>query len=89
MDNTRPIILITNDDSIEAPGLHALVDIAKDFGDIYVVAPVSPRSGQSAAITVGALFYGRRHAGRLCEARSARNCAPQARFSFFGYKPWF
>lgn len=54
MDNTRPIILITNDDSIEAPGLHALVDIAKDFGDIYVVAPVSPRSGQSAAITVGA-----------------------------------
>jgi len=56
MDNTRPIILITNDDSIEAPGLHALVDIAKDFGDIYVVAPVSPRSGQSAAITVGALL---------------------------------
>lgn len=54
MDNIRPVILITNDDSIDAPGIHALVDIAKDFGDIYVVAPVTPRSGQSAAITVGA-----------------------------------
>ena len=45
MDNTRPLILITNDDSIEAPGLHTLVDIAKEFGDIYVVARLIPIRG--------------------------------------------
>jgi len=54
MENIRPLILITNDDSIEAPGLYVLADIAKEFGDVYVVAPVHPHSGQSAAISVGA-----------------------------------
>ena len=45
-------ILITNDDSIHAPGLHALIDCASNFGDVLVVAPVEPQSGQSSAITV-------------------------------------
>lgn len=53
MENIRPLILVTNDDSIEAPGIHILVDIVKEFGDVYVVAPTEPRSGQSSAITVG------------------------------------
>lgn len=46
-------ILITNDDSINAPGLRALVDCAVGFGDVTVVAPERPQSGQSSAITVG------------------------------------
>lgn len=45
-------ILITNDDSINAPGLRALVDCARGFGDITVVAPVQPQSGQSSALSV-------------------------------------
>lgn len=45
-------ILITNDDSIHAPGLMALVDCASGFGDVTVVAPAVPQSGQSSAITV-------------------------------------
>lgn len=53
MENIRPLILVTNDDSIEAPGIHTLVDIIKELGDVYVVAPAEPRSGQSSAITVG------------------------------------
>lgn len=53
MNNIRPLILITNDDSIEAPGLHCLVEYVRRLGEVYVVAPAEPRSGQSSAITVG------------------------------------
>ena len=45
-------ILITNDDSISAPGLRALIDCAYGLGEITVVAPEYPQSGQSSAITV-------------------------------------
>lgn len=54
MESTRPLILITNDDSIEAPGVHHLVECVRELGDVYVVAPAHPHSGQSAALTVGA-----------------------------------
>lgn len=50
----KPLILITNDDSIDAKGLHYLVDCVKDMGDVYVVAPDEPHSGQSSAFTVNA-----------------------------------
>jgi 5'-nucleotidase len=48
----RPLILISNDDGIESPGLKALVNSVKDLGDITVVAPDSPQSGMGHAITV-------------------------------------
>ncbi|MCC7232706.1 MAG: 5'/3'-nucleotidase SurE [Bacteroidia bacterium] len=48
----KPVILVTNDDGITAPGLHALVEAVKDLGDITVVAPDSPQSGMGHAITV-------------------------------------
>jgi len=53
MKTTHPLILITNDDSIHAPGISHLARIAATLGDVYVVAPSDPRSGQSAALTVG------------------------------------
>src|SRR6478735_9597258 len=49
----RPIILITNDDGITAPGIHNLVDAVKDLGKIVVVAPDKPQSGMGHAITIG------------------------------------
>lgn len=52
MEAPRPLILITNDDSIEAPGIHHLADCVRSLGDVYVVAPAHPHSGQSAALTV-------------------------------------
>lgn len=52
--NTRPLIMVTNDDSVEAPGLYRLIDSIKHLGDVIAVAPAQPHSGQSAAITVGA-----------------------------------
>src|SRR6266487_6641117 len=49
----QPIILITNDDGITAPGLHNLVEAVKDLGKIVVVAPDKPQSGMGHAITIG------------------------------------
>jgi 5'-nucleotidase len=48
-----PIILITNDDGITAPGIAALIEVAKEFGRVVVVAPDSPQSGMGHAITIG------------------------------------
>lgn len=48
----KPLILITNDDGITAPGLRALVLFMKEIGDVVVVAPDSPQSGMGHAITL-------------------------------------
>lgn len=49
---TNKKILITNDDGINAKGINALIETAKKFGDVLVVAPDGARSGMSSAITV-------------------------------------
>ena len=46
----KPLILITNDDSIDAKGIHHLVDCVKEMGEVYVVAPDEPHSGQSLSL---------------------------------------
>ena len=48
----NPLILLSNDDGVNAKGLHTLIDIIKPFGDIVVVAPEKGQSGQSHAITI-------------------------------------
>ena len=48
----KPLILITNDDGITAPGLRALITIMNKIGEVVVVAPDSPQSGMGHAITV-------------------------------------
>ncbi len=49
---SKPLILVTNDDGITAPGLRALILFMKDLGDVVVVAPDSPQSGKGHAITL-------------------------------------
>ena len=49
----KPIILITNDDGVSAPGIMNLVEAVKDLGQIVVVAPDKPQSGMGHAITIG------------------------------------
>lgn len=56
----RPLILITNDDGITAPGLRNLIQFVEGFGDLYVVAPDSPQSGMGHAITVDSTLYSKR-----------------------------
>ncbi len=48
-----PLILVSNDDGITAPGIRTLVEVAKKIGEVIVVAPDSPQSGMGHAITIG------------------------------------
>ena len=48
-----PHILISNDDGIHAPGIRALIEVARQFGDVTVVAPSGPQSGMGHAISIG------------------------------------
>ncbi|MBS1652791.1 MAG: 5'/3'-nucleotidase SurE [Bacteroidetes bacterium] len=48
----RPLIFVTNDDGISAPGILALSAIAKKFGDVVLLAPDKPQSGMGHAITI-------------------------------------
>jgi 5'-nucleotidase len=50
----RPLILISNDDSLTAPGIAHLVRLMRELdAEIVVVAPASPQSGMGHAITIG------------------------------------
>jgi 5'-nucleotidase len=51
--DSRPVILITNDDGVTAPGILNLIEAVKDLGKIIVVAPDKPQSGMGHAITIG------------------------------------
>jgi 5'-nucleotidase len=48
----KPLILVTNDDGISAPGLRTLIKVMNTIGDVVVVAPDSPQSGMGHAITI-------------------------------------
>lgn len=52
-----PLILVTNDDGITAPGVRALIDVMKTLGDVVVVAPDSPQSGMGHAITINSTLH--------------------------------
>jgi 5'-nucleotidase len=50
----RPLILVSNDDSLTAPGIAHLVRLMHKLdAEIVVVAPASPQSGMGHAITIG------------------------------------
>lgn len=49
---TKPLILITNDDSIASPGIRTLIDAVADLGTVLVMAPNKPQSGQGHALTI-------------------------------------
>lgn len=57
MSKKKPLILVTNDDGITAPGIRALIDVMKDLGDVVVVAPDSPQSGMGHAITISDTLF--------------------------------
>jgi 5'-nucleotidase len=51
-DPAKPLILITNDDSIYSKGIRSLIDAVKDLGQVVVVAPSLPQSGMGHAVTL-------------------------------------
>ena len=52
MENQRPLILISNDDGIIAKGISELIKFLRPLGEIVVMAPDAPRSGNACALTV-------------------------------------
>lgn len=56
MSVEKPLILVVNDDGITAKGIRHLIEVAKEFGEVYVVAPDSPQSGMGHAITINSFL---------------------------------
>jgi len=50
MDNK--LILVTNDDGVNAPGIKALIRMMRPMGHVIVAAPDKPQSGMAHSITV-------------------------------------
>ena len=69
----KPLILVTNDDGITAPGITALIDVAKRIGEVVVVAPDSPQSGMGHAITISNPI--RLHPNNVHEGVQAYECS--------------
>src|SRR5215813_14108322 len=49
MPPLSPLILITNDDGVESPGLYALVEHVMELGDVIVSAPLDQQSAAGAS----------------------------------------
>jgi 5'-nucleotidase len=52
MKENRRLIFVSNDDGYQARGFAAAVEVAREFGDVIAVAPLTPQSGRSQAVTM-------------------------------------
>ncbi|WP_125723292.1 5'/3'-nucleotidase SurE [Flavobacterium ustbae] len=57
MKAEKPLILVTNDDGILAPGIRALISVMETIGDVIVVAPDKPQSAMGHAITINNTLF--------------------------------
>src|SRR5678815_3657595 len=48
----KPLVLLTNDDGVLAPGIRAVADALRDFADVVVAAPDRERSAASHSISL-------------------------------------
>ena len=51
-NKTRPLIFISNDDGYNFAGIKTLINVALEFGDVVVAAPLNHQSGKASAITI-------------------------------------
>jgi 5'-nucleotidase len=88
----KPQILITNDDGISAKGIASLIEAARPFGDLHVLAPDKPQSGMGHAITLHdpiRLFKSALYPGIEAYACSGTpvDCVKLGIFELLGAKP--
>lgn len=76
MSKKKPLILVTNDDGITAPGIRALIEVMNELGEVVVVAPDSPQSGMGHAITLNDTLF--------CDPVKVKDSAPQKEYSCSG-----
>ena len=50
-------VLVTNDDGINSPGIHALADALREIAEVVIVAPDRDRSGASHSVTLSRPLY--------------------------------
>lgn len=48
----KKLIFVTNDDSYTSKGFEAAISLARRFGEVVAVAPMTPQSGKSQAFTI-------------------------------------
>lgn len=53
----KPLILVTNDDGISAPGIRTLISVMNEIGNVVVIAPDSPQSAMGHAITINSTLH--------------------------------
>ena len=51
-DKIERLIFVTNDDGFSAKGFSVAVEVAREFGRVFAVAPAVVQSGRSQAITM-------------------------------------
>ncbi|UJH89827.1 5'/3'-nucleotidase SurE [Antarcticibacterium sp. 1MA-6-2] len=76
MPKKKPLILVTNDDGITAPGIRALIEVMNELGEVVVVAPDSPQSGMGHAITISDTLY--------CDPVTVKEDLPQKEYRCSG-----
>lgn len=64
-------ILVTNDDGIHARGIAHLIEVTKEFGNVYVVAPKTQQSAISQGITIHEPLQIDKEEGLFTEVTSA------------------
>jgi 5'-nucleotidase len=82
-------LLLTNDDGIDAPGLQALFEAARQLGDPVVVAPATALSGCSHRVTTdGPLRFTPRSHGRFVVEGTPADCVRLARHHLAPDSAW-
>ncbi|MDT0556258.1 5'/3'-nucleotidase SurE [Patiriisocius hiemis] len=76
MSKKKPLILVTNDDGITAPGIRTLIEVMNTIGDVCVVAPDTPQSAMGHAITINDTLY--------CNTVKVHENEPQKEYSCSG-----
>jgi 5'-nucleotidase len=71
----RPLILVSNDDGFESPGIHALTTALCAHGDVVVVAPHTEQSASSHALSLHRPLRLRQHSeGRYSVDGTPADC---------------
>lgn len=56
VQQSSPLIFVTNDDGIFSKGIASLVEVAKSFAEVVIIAPDKAQSGMGHAITINSIL---------------------------------
>ncbi len=87
MENKDRLILVTNDDGYQSKGINELIELAKEFGEVVVVAPNKVQSGTSHSVSLRRpLYVNKYEAGYYCTCKPA-DCVKIALHELLDRKP--